>query len=299
MSRAVEPDRARRSARSGGAAAGRPSSCRSPTRRRARASRRGGCRSSTPSTAWTLAIVRWRTPPRIGKYLTRSRTSTSGWPAAGRRAGRRGSIAGSRSAASCAAVLGRPSCPRPPRRRVGDGARRQDLVRGDVGPRHPAVGPRDRPAVRRRGRASSGPRGPARAGGARDGRRRPSRCPRRRASAQRGANRQPFGRSIRFGHVARDHAQLVADVADDRDRGDQARGCRGAAGRRKSVVTSVCSTISPAYITATRSHISATTPRSWVIRMIAVPVSLAEVRASGRGSGPGSSRRARSSARRR
>ena len=48
-------------------------------------------------------------------------------------------------------------------------------------------------------------------------------------------------------------------------------------GSRKSVVTSACSTISPAYITATRSHISATTPRSWVIRMIAVPVCVAEV----------------------
>ena len=47
----------------------------------------------------------------------------------------------------------------------------------------------------------------------------------------------------------------------------------GCCGSRKSVVTSVCSTISPAYMTATRSHISATTPRSWVMRMIAVPVS--------------------------
>ena len=52
-------------------------------------------------------------------------------------------------------------------------------------------------------------------------------------------------------------------------------GCRGS---RNSVVTSLCSTISPAYMTATRSHISATTPRSWVIRMIAVPVSSRRLR---------------------
>ena len=58
---------------------------------------------------------------------------------------------------------------------------------------------------------------------------------------------------------------------------DEAPGV-GVLGTRNSVRTSVCSTISPAYITATRSHISATTPRSWVMRMMAVPVSCWSVR---------------------
>ena len=49
--------------------------------------------------------------------------------------------------------------------------------------------------------------------------------------------------------------------------------CRGASVRGTAAATSASSTISPAYITATRSHISATTPRSCVIRMIEVPVS--------------------------
>ena len=49
----------------------------------------------TPSTAWTLAIVRWRTPPRIGNCLTRSRTSTSGASAGrGRRRGSAGVASG-------------------------------------------------------------------------------------------------------------------------------------------------------------------------------------------------------------
>ncbi len=52
----------------------------------------------------------------------------------------------------------------------------------------------------------------------------------------------------------------------------------GWSGARKSDPTSVCSTISPAYMTATRSHISATTPRSWVIRMIDVPNSSRRLR---------------------
>jgi len=45
----------------------------------------------------------------------------------------------------------------------------------------------------------------------------------------------------------------------------------GWSGVSNSVRTSVSSTTSPAYMTATRSAISATTPRSWVMRMTAVP----------------------------
>ena len=59
------------------------------------------------------------------------------------------------------------------------------------------------------------------------------------------------------------------------------------------------STIRPAYITATSSTISATTPRSCVMSRIAMPEPLAAAPAAARGSAPGSSRRARSSARRR
>ena len=48
--------------------------------------------------------------------------------------------------------------------------------------------------------------------------------------------------------------------------------CRDAADRRRSVRTGARSTTRPAYITATSSAISATIPRSCVIRMIAMPV---------------------------
>ena len=47
--------------------------------------------------------------------------------------------------------------------------------------------------------------------------------------------------------------------------------CRDAAGERNSSATGASSTLRPAYITITRSAISATTPRSWVISMIAAP----------------------------
>ena len=77
--------------------------------------------------------------------------------------------------------------------------------------------------------------------------------------------------------VARDDRQLVAGRRRRPGSSRSGRGCTGAAARGRASSTSVCSTISPAYMTATRSHISATTPRSWVMRMIAVPVSLAEV----------------------
>ena len=50
------------------------------------------------------------------------------------------------------------------------------------------------------------------------------------------------------------------------------RPCRDAAGCANSASTAARSTISPAYMTATSSQISATTPRSWVIRMMAAPL---------------------------
>ena len=64
--------------------------------------------------------------------------------------------------------------------------------------------------------------------------------------------------------------------------------CTGAAGRGRSSRVGPCSTIRPPYITSTRSAISATTPRSWVISTTAEPGSSLQRRGSGRGSGPGS-----------
>ena len=46
--------------------------------------------------------------------------------------------------------------------------------------------------------------------------------------------------------------------------------------------TSPASTMRPAYMTATRSAIPATTPRSWVIMMTPAPVSFWAVRSTSR-----------------
>ncbi len=61
----------------------------------------------------------------------------------------------------------------------------------------------------------------------------------------------------------------AARAAEARHRGEQAGGVGAVAARTGSGA----STIRPAYMTATRSHSSATTPRSWVIRRIAMPSS--------------------------
>ena len=49
------------------------------------------------------------------------------------------------------------------------------------------------------------------------------------------------------------------------------RSCRDAADRRTARVTGALSTILPAYMTSTSSATSATTPRSWVMRSMAMP----------------------------
>ncbi len=77
-----------------------------------------------------------------------------------------------------------------------------------------------------------------------------------------------------------------------------ARRYRGAAGARIPRRPSPCSTMRPAYITATRSAISATTPRLCVMNSTLMPAPPAG-RASDRGSAPGSSRPAPWSVRRR
>ncbi len=90
-------------------------------------------------------------------------------------------------------------------------------------------------------------------------------------AAQRGAKRQPLGRSTRLGTLPgmTDSSSLMAPTTGMEPISPRVYGWWGS---RYRDTTSVCSTISPAYMTATRSHISATTPRSWVMRMMAVPV---------------------------
>ena len=78
-----------------------------------------------------------------------------------------------------------------------------------------------------------------------------------------------------------------------------ARGCRGAAGRRRPRSAVPASTIRPAYITATRSQTSASTDRSWLMISSPTPRSLDQVGAADRGSAPAPSRRAPWWARRR
>ena len=110
----------------------------------ARASRRGGSRSGRRRRPGPRPTVRCSTPPRIGKCLTRSRTSTSG-VAVGRGAPL-GSVGG--GGRRRPALIGRRSRRRPASRRsLGASARRP-----------------------RRGTASSGPRGPARPAAAPGGR---------------------------------------------------------------------------------------------------------------------------------
>ena len=208
---AVEADRCPTSARSGGAGAARRSSCRSPTRRPGRASRRAGCRSVTPSTAWTWPTVRWRMPPWTGKCLTRSRTSTSGRPP--------GCGAGA-GTGSNVTVIGRSRAPVRPRRRGGRlRAGQEAAVDVVVEPAADVVARADRAELRmdfeRVGDVL--------------------------LDAGQAARREPAaGRQVdQVRDVARDDGELVADLADDRDRADQAlrvrvARARGTASRRRS-----------------------------------------------------------------
>ena len=75
--------------------------------------------------------------------------------------------------------------------------------------------------------------------------------------------------------------------------------CRGAGGRRRSRRASPARPRARAYMTITRSAMSATTPRSWVTKITPLSHSWLSCFDLARGSAPGSSRRARSWARRR
>src|SRR6185312_12610658 len=93
-----------------------------------------------------------------------------------------------------------------------------------------------------------------------------------RTSAQRGLNRQPVGMAWAGGTVpsiVRSRCSRVSSDGIERSR-PRVYGCWGSANSQR---TGACSTTLPAYITTTSSTRSATTPRSWVIRMMAVPSS--------------------------
>src|SRR5262249_48348680 len=97
------------------------------------------------------------------------------------------------------------------------------------------------------------------------------------ANGQRGANTQPTGNSLNGGTVpgiSRNRPAASAGAPPMlASRGIEASrpcvyGCNGCS---NSASTSASSTLRPAYITITRCAVSATTARSWVMRMMAVP----------------------------
>ena len=94
---------------------------------------------------------------------------------------------------------------------------------------------------------------------------------------ERAAVDEHAGRQVRadLGQVARDRRQRLLGLADAaaRERAQQARGCTDASGRRRRVAASPSSTILPAYMTPTRSHIVRMTPRLWAISRTAAFVS--------------------------
>ena len=110
-------------------------------------------------------------------------------------------------------------------------------------------------------------------------RRRSAACCGRSGRRNEAARRALAGRRHRAGNG---RAARPRRRSEPRHRGEQARPCRDGAAARTGSSTGACSTIRPAYITATSSHISATTPRSWVIRRIAMPSSSRRPRSSSR-----------------
>ena len=82
------------------------------------------------------------------------------------------------------------------------------------------------------------------------------------------ARRQAFG----SGTVPAMAAQPAARAVEGRQRVQQSCGVGMAGGRRTGPADAPLSTMRPAYMTATRSQFSATTPRSWLISTSAMPV---------------------------
>ena len=205
------------------------SSCRSPTRRRARASRRRAASKLMPSTARTRADLALEDAPlSSGWWRTRSSTSST-------------------TLALARAAIARPARARAvgrrEQRRARARARRAPSSLGAVagGERWPPA--LAAPATRARGSTS-----------------RQTSI----ASGQRGANGQPGGRSVERRRRALDRRQrAVAGRVDARDRAEQPRRVRHPRRCRRRSSTPPVSTIRPAYMTAMRSAKPASSARSW------------------------------------
>ena len=104
------------------------------------------------------------------------------------------------------------------------------------------------------------------------------------ARRSRSAAEPAAGRIEQVGRRARDRRRAGPSVRGRRGAGSSAAGprCRGGAGCAKSPRRRASSTTCPAYMTTTRSAVSATTPRSWVISMTAMPSSSCSSRISSR-----------------
>ena len=190
MSMPSNMDRARRRLDQAQEQPARPSSCRSPTRRPARASRRGGSRSSTPSTAWTVPTVALEDPAADGEVLDEVADLDE------RRAGRRLG-AGARRGAGGRRDVGRHGVARHGR------ASRSPARPGRAGrsPWRVVVQPAADLVVRGRSAGSSGWTSVGERDVLLD-------------LARRAARREPaaLGQVDEVGHVARDDRQLVLDV---------------------------------------------------------------------------------------
>ena len=94
-------------------------------------------------------------------------------------------------------------------------------------------------------------------------------------TGQRGWNGQPRGRSPGSGGSPPQAVGRAARgrVADGRERLGQGPACRGGRGASNTVAAGPSSTIRPAYMTAIRSQVEASTDRSWVISSRARPSS--------------------------
>ena len=119
-----------------------------------------------------------------------------------------------------------------------------------------------------------------------DRRPRPSHVPGMK-SGQRGWNGQPAGRSYGCGTVPRDRRQpLAACALACGESSAAAPGCRGASARERSRRPAPARPPGPGTSRPRRRPSRATTPRSCVMSMIAMPVFAAAARASARGSAP-------------
>ena len=110
----------------------------------------------------------------------------------------------------------------------------------------------------------------------------------RRRTGSAAAKRQPAAGLARLGTHARRSSPAARAARRAAGSSRAGRPCRDAAAAKSACDRRRARRSRPAYITATSSQISATTPRSWVMRMIAMPRLRAAARAAGRGSAPGS-----------